>query len=396
MSCNLVSRKNLERFPLQIAFLGGGINSAIGRTHKIAAEMDGRFKLVAGCFSRQPLVNAQTARCYGVDDSRVYGNIEEMLSAEQGCLDAVVILTPIHQHVAAVSACLQAGIPVICEKALASSSEHVNLVKDLLDDNKGFLAITYNYTGYPMVREMRSLVRDGYFGRLLQVQVEMPQESFLSLDSDGKPRMPQAWRLKDEGISTVSLDLGTHLHSIVRFITDQKPEQVVGQSNSNGYFNDVVDTVSSMVQYSSGMQGNFWYTKAALGSRNGLKIRIFGDQASAEWLQENPECVMVADNKNGRRILDRACKGLKEASFERYNRFKAGHPAGFIEAFANYYWDLAEALHEHLKGMVLTSPYVLGVSEAIEAAYLFEAIEESSRERRWVNVSSDLVRLCEA
>lgn len=391
MSHSLVDQKDLESPPLQIAFLGGGINSAIGRTHKIAAEMDGRFKLVAGCFSRQPLMNAQTAICYGVDNSRVYGDLEEMLEAEQGCLDAVVILTPIHQHVAAVSACLKAGIPVICEKALASSAVQVNLVKDLRGYKRGFLAVTYNYTGYPMVREMRSLVKDGFFGRLSQVQVEMPQESFLSLGSDGKPRAPQSWRLKDEGISTVSLDLGTHLHSLVSFITEKKPEQVVGQSNSNGHFNSVVDTVSSMVQYSSGMQGNFWYTKAALGSRNGLKIRVFGEKASAEWLQENPEYITVADNKNGRRILDRACKDLKVASLERYNRFKAGHPAGFIEAFANYYWDLADALHCHLKGMVSTSPYVLGISEAIEAAYLFEAIEESSRERRWVNVFSDPV-----
>lgn len=386
MNSNLPGCQMAQKATLQIAFLGGGKNSAIGRTHKIAAEMDGRFKLVAGCFSRHPDINAETARYYGVDQSRLYSTLEEMLTAERGRLDAVVILTPTSHHLSAVLTCLENSVPVICEKALATTAVGVKDIRSVLAARKGFLALTYNYTGYPMIRELRNLVRTGQLGRVMQIQAEMPQEGFLSLDLSGRPRPPQTWRLTDLNISTISLDLGTHLHSLVSYITGEKPERVVSQVARNGHFAEVVDTVSCMIQYSAGLHVNFWYTKAALGYRNGLKIRVFGDQASAEWVQDNPEYLSIADNKGGRRISDRACGNMNEANAERYNRFKAGHPAGFIEAFANYYWDLADALHSHSAGMAFNSASILGIAEASEAAELFEAVEVSSRERRWVDM----------
>ena len=277
-------------------------------------------------------------------------------------------------------------MPVICEKSLATSVEDALSIKNILQNNNGFLAITYNYTGYPIVRELRSMIANGRLGYIRQIQCEMPQESFIATDSQGFPRVPQKWRLRDGLIPTVSLDLGMHLHSLVYFLSGQRPLRLVAQSSSLGNFPQIIDTVSCLIKYSKDIDCSFWFSKAALGQRNGLKIRIFGDLASAEWLQESPEVLLYADSKGNKKIIDRATEGVVEANLQRYSRFKAGHPAGFIEAFANYYQDVASALYAYLEGKLYSTPNVFGISEAGEGLALFEAAAVSSRELRWVDL----------
>jgi predicted dehydrogenase len=371
----------------QVAFIGGSYRSAIGRTHRIAIEMDRRFKLVAGCFSRNQQSNHESGEAYGVEPERTYSTMAQLLEAEQGQIDAVLVLTPTDQHREDVLACLTAGLPVICEKSLATSTSDAEDIGRALAERGGFLAVTYNYSGYPMVRELKRMIADGKLGRILQIHAEMPQESFIALDAAGAPRVPQGWRLRDGAIPTVSLDLGTHLHSLVHFVTGQKPLQLVAQASSLGNFPMVVDTVSCLVRYSGGMDCGFWFSKAALGQRNGLKIRVFGDRGSAEWLQVDPEVLKVADSRGNRLVVDRASENVSEANLECYTRFKAGHPAGFIEAFANYYQDVADALDDHLNHRAVFAPYVFGFDEAAEGLRLFEAANTSAREQRWVDLS---------
>ncbi|QLF94159.1 Gfo/Idh/MocA family oxidoreductase [Pseudomonas sp. ABC1] len=377
--------KHLEK-TFQVAFLGGSYRSAIGRTHRIAIEMDHRFKLVAGCFSRSAERNSESADAYGIDTSRLYPSLAQMLESEKGRIDAVLILTPTDQHKDDVLACFAAGLPVICEKSLATSTADANAIRLAQEKHNGFLAVTYNYSGYPMVRELRQKIASGELGRILQIQCEMPQESFISLDAAGAPKTPQAWRLHDGKIPTVSLDLGTHLHSLVYFLTAQHPLRVVAQSSSLGNFSQVIDTVSCLIRYSADIDCTFWYSKAALGQRNGLKVRVFGEKGSAEWLQETPEMLITADNRGNRCILDRASGNIEEANEDRYTRFKAGHPAGFIEAFANYYQDVADALGDHIKQQGQPNPYVFGIDEASEGLLLFEAVQTSAQEQRWVDL----------
>jgi predicted dehydrogenase len=370
----------------RVAFLGGSHLSAIGRTHRIAIEIDRRFRLVAGCFSRHAEVNRESAEAYGVEPDRTYPTLARLLDAERGRIDAVLVLTPTDQHKDDVQACLAAGLPVICEKSLATSTADAEAIGRTLAERDGFLVVTYNYSGYPMIRELKRMIADGELGRILQIQGEMPQESFISRDLTGAPRVPQGWRLRDGAIPTVSLDLGTHLHSLVHFVTGQQPRRLVAQASSLGNFPQVIDTVSCLVAYSGGIDCGFWFSKAALGQRNGLKIRVFGERGSAEWLQMDPETLVTADNRGNRRILDRASEHIEEAALDRYTRFKAGHPAGFIEAFANYYQDVADALDNHLNGRRVAAPYVFGIEEASEGLRLFEASAISVREQRWVEL----------
>ena len=159
----------IQNKPLSIGFIGGSIESAVGQTHQIACKMDGRWKLVSGCFSRQPDVNKKTAEHWGLGAQQTYGNWIELLESEQDKLDAIVILTPTPSHAEIIIKALSLGYAVICEKALTSSTEQAKQIADTLNHYKGFLAITYNYSGYPMVRELQALIQEGTLGKIQQI-----------------------------------------------------------------------------------------------------------------------------------------------------------------------------------------------------------------------------------
>ena len=205
----------MNKEPYQIAFIGGGINSAIGEVHKAASQMDGHFELVAGAFSTHFKTNVETATVWGVSPERTYGSYCDLFQSEKGKLDAVVVLAPTDLHKDIVIGALRAGFPVICEKSLATSVAEGEAIAKVVAETKGFFCTTYNYTGYPMIRELKQFIADGKLGKIQQVQVEMPQEGFMRLGSNNEPPKPQSWRLKDTVIPKISLDLGSHLHNMI-------------------------------------------------------------------------------------------------------------------------------------------------------------------------------------
>lgn len=372
--------------PLTVGFLGGGVNSAVGRAHRAAIELDGCFELVAGAFSRDAAINRNTAHEYGVPEERTHSDLETMLRAEAGRLDAVVILTPTDCHIKHVLPCLEAGVPIICEKALASSPSESQAIREAVERHNGFLAVTYNYTGYPILRELRRMIRSGQLGRIEQIHIEMPQEGFSRRDAAGSPVKPQAWRLRDGDVPTVSLDLGTHVHSIVGFLTGEHPVELISVCENFGNFKHIVTNVVCTAKYSSDLLCNIWYGKTALGYRNGLRVRVFGEKGAAEWFQQDSEYLSLADNHGRKMTLDRASPEIELASEYRYTRFKAGHPSGFIEAFANYYADVADALRAYLDGRSIDDSYVLGVDVAHEGLQMLKAMSISASSRNWVKM----------
>jgi predicted dehydrogenase len=368
---------------LKIAFLGGGINSAIGRTHQIAINMDNRYQLVAGCFSRNIEINKKSAFEYDVDNSRVYSDLDTLIKNEKDNIDAICILTPTPNHKDEVIKCIKNNIPVICEKALASSTQEILEIKEALDKHNGFLAVTYNYTGYPMLRELRHMIKTNKLGKLEQIHVEMPQESFSRLGKDGNPQKPQDWRLSDLDLPTISLDLGTHTHDLTSFLTGEQPIELVALENSFGSFREVVDNSISITNYTNNIVSNIWFSKAALGHRNGLRVRVYGEIGSAEWYQLDPENLYFNDNRGHKLTIDRASVDVNITTQTRYNRFKAGHPSGFIEAFANYYLDIAD----YLTGKTNNEDrFVFGINDALEGLKMLEAMTLSSKTKQWIKI----------
>lgn len=370
--------------PLKIAFIGGALNSAVGYTHFNASRLDGYFKLEAGCFSRHEEQNEHTARIYGVQAERSYADWRDLLDFEQGRLDAIVILTPTPSHTEIAIAAVEAGFPVVCEKALGTSSQECLQIAEAVCKYDGYLAVTYNYSGYPMVRELRSMIIEGRLGRLQQIQIEMPQEGFLRINAN-----PQDWRRRDYSVPTVSLDLGAHVHHLVDFLSGGvKPISLVADQASYGRLPGIVDNVYCIARCENDLRVQAWWGKTALGYRNGLRVRVYGEKASAEWYQMDPEVLRWADNDGHHYLLDRGSGEAKTAQEQRYNRFKAGHPSGFIEAFANLYADIAEEIHRFINGNnEVKSPYVFGAEHAMDGMRLMEVISESAKKQCWISLA---------
>lgn len=372
---------------IRVGFLGGAHHSAVGRAHRTAIESDRRYELVTGCFSRDPAQNLESARAYYVNPDRAHASLDELLANESANIDALVILTPTDQHFEQIQRVHMSGIPVICEKALVADMAQALSLRDSARAHDHFLAVTYNYTGYPILRELKAMIDAGTLGTITQVRAEMPQEGFLKVNEVGEPIRPQGWRMKDGAVPTVSLDLGVHLHVLIKFLTGASPVSVAARSGTKGHFHGLTDSVSCLATYDNGMDASIWFTKAALGHRNGLKIEVYGTRQSAAWVQESPEQLLMADQRGARFVVDRASPGVRIANQDRYTRFKAGHPAGFIEAFANYYADIADALMSFRQsGRFEETQYVFGPDAAIEGIALLDAIAQASTCNQWVDV----------
>lgn len=371
---------------LKLGFIGGGIDSAIGYTHFIASQMDHRFILEAGVFSRDYKKSKQTANVWLNNKCRIYKDYKEMLKKEQNKLDAIVVLTPTISHKQIVIDVLNAQYDVICEKTLCLNTKEVLEILSSLNNSGQKLVITYNYTGYCMLRELQAMIEHGDLGKITHIQIEMPQEGYIK-QNNGRVPVPQVWRTQDLEIPIISLDLGVHIYNLVAFLTKGAPKSIYAINGSYGTF-DVIDDVNILLRWDSlfsqdtkNINVSMWYSKSALGYRNGLNIRIFGDKKSAEWVQSEPEILKI-NLANGERMhKDRASPGLLVANLPRYSRFKPGHPSGFIEAFANYYVDVAD----YLLGQ--ESQYVFGVSNAIDELNFFEGVEKSVKSHKEINLN---------
>lgn len=371
--------------PLKLAFIGGGIDSAIGYTHYIASQMDHQFIVSAGCFSRKQDINQKTALTWGVEENHLYSNWNTLLENECNQVDAVVILTPTPNHYEMIMKALDLGYSVISEKALATTHQEGLEITKKVEEKKAFFAVTHNYTGYPMLRELQNMIQNDKLGKITNINIEMPQESFARLVNGNKP-IPQSWRLTDGKIPGVSLDLGAHLQHMVYFLTNENPIELVADETSFGWFPQVIDNVSCISRYESGMRCQMWYGKSAIGHRNGLRVRVYGTKGSVEWFQMNPEELNFQTIDGSRMIIDRASSNICISNLPRYTRFKAGHPAGFVEAFGNLYFDIAEKLRQYKIDGNYKINWSYDAMQATIGLEVFEAIQTSSVNNKWIKI----------
>ena len=375
--------------PIHVAMVGGGINSAVGRVHEIAMKMDNAFELVAGCFSRNPELNAQSGKLYGVAPAQIYSSTEQLIEQCHTEIDAIVIATPIQSHASAIHLALDHNLKVISDKPLLSNmQECADLLKRVTPENTEVFSI-FNYTGYPAVREMKRRIESGQIGHVFKIMAEMPQDSYMRLSNQNKTSAIQPWRLKDGDIDCLSLDLFAHLHSLVHFLCNKKPQTVAGISRSIAQVAPgLIDEVDALIGYEDNLIVNAWYGKAILGCRNGLKIRVFGTKGSLQWHQENPEMIACADALGNRSLIDRITSDCTVSTQLRYNRFKAGHPSGFIEAFANYYTDIAQAIHSNS-----LNEYTLSTGVAIQGLALCDALVKACKQRTTIDFEQHIKEL---
>ena len=374
--------------PLKLGFIGGGLNSAIGSAHFHSAMLDNRFQIVSGCFSRNESINLATCRRWNIDPSACTTDWREYLTRFCGDLDAIGILTPIPDHHEMLVAAMETGIPIICEKALVANAQQANELVAYHTRNPGYLATTLNYSGYPAVRLLRSIVSQGKLGTLQQFHLEMPLENYLRVPvNSAAPPKPQLWRQSDGKIPTLLLDLGVHLHHLLHFVSGQDVNSVMANFNHYSNMPRIVDDAKLWLECTNSLQASMWMSKTALGYRNGMRLRLFGTKGSAEWVQADPENVQFTDINGIRSQLDRGVED-ETLSAERYNRFKAGHPAGYIEAFANLYWDIADSIIEYKQNGTTSNPNVFGLLHSRDGLAMLESTAESANSGTWVTVKS--------
>jgi predicted dehydrogenase len=329
--------------------VGGGPGSFIGPVHRMAAGLDGAFELVAGCFSSDPRKSASTGTELGLGEGRVYASYEAMARAEAGLDDetrmrVVSIVTPNHLHHPIARTFLEHGFHVVCDKPLTTTVEEAEELCRIAADRSLIFAVTYNYTGYPMVKEARERVRSGALGTLRKVVVEYAQGWLRTLlEAEGQKQA--AWRGDPEraGASSALGDIGSHAHDLVRYVTGLEVRRLFADLGTVVEGRRMEDDATLLLELEGGVRGVLIASQISTGERNHLRLRVYGSERGLDWSHDEPDRLRILEPDGTELILHRGSEALSDRTAAA-TRLPSGHPEGFIEAFANVYRGVARAV----------------------------------------------------
>ena len=365
---------------IRLGIVGGGIGAFVGSIHRIAARLDDRYELLAGALSSEPRRAADSAAELGIDPRRAYTSFEEMAKKEgklKHGIEAVAIVTPNHLHCAVAKAFLEAGIHVICDKPLSSSLEDAEQIEKLVEGSGLIFAITYNYSGYPMVRHAREMVAAGKLGNIRVIQVEYAQD-WLATNIEAEGQKQAAWRTDPARAGTGGsiADIGTHAFHLAEFISGLEAKSLLADLDAFVAGRSLDDNANILLHYSNGAKGMLWSSQVASGQENALRIRLFGDKGGLEWAQEDPNYLQYRPLRETRQILTRGGPAVGETA-ARATRIPAGHPEGFLEGFANLYRDIADMIEAGRTGKSLTT-LVPDVTDGVKGVRFVEKAVSSN------------------
>jgi predicted dehydrogenase len=337
--------------PIRLGMVGGGEGAFIGAVHRLAARMDGEFELVAGALSATPAKSARSAAAIGL--ARSYSDFRVMAREEAkrpDGVEAVAIVTPNHMHAPVARAFLGAGIHTICDKPLTATLAQARSLAAAARNSDAIFALTHNYTGYPLVRHARALVASGALGRLRVVQVEYAQD-WLATRLEATGQKQAAWRTdpKRAGIGGALGDIGTHAFNLASYVSGLEVEAVAADLSSFVAGRKIDDDARVLLRLSGGARGMLWASQVAVGHENGLILRLYGTKAGLEWRQEHPNHLVLTPLGEVPRTITRGSAGAGPAA-ARVTRLPAGHPEGYLEAFANLYAEIARAIRARQAG----------------------------------------------
>jgi len=372
---------------LRIGMVGGGPGAFIGGVHRICLAMDGQFQLVAGAFSSDPAKSRQTGGELGLDPKRVYATWGELLDVEARLpadqrIHAVSIVTPNHVHFGPAKAALERGFHVICDKPLCITVEEADELERLVAKTGLRFCVTHNYTGYPMVREARNLVRSGRLGDVRKVYVEYLQ-GWLSDKLEDSGQKQAKWRSdpKQSGACGAMGDIGTHAANLAEHIAGSPLDSLYARLTTFVPGRLLDDDGMVLFKLKNGANGTLSASQVCVGRENGLMIRVFGTKGGLQWEQEKPNDLQVWW-KDKAPELWRPGNGWVDAEAKTLQRIPPGHPEGYLEAFANLYKSFALAI----RGQPDISAPFPTVSDGLAGMKFLRACVKSSKEDRWVGV----------
>ncbi len=341
---------------IRLGMVGGGEGAFIGAVHRIAARLDDRYELVAGALSASPDKARRSAEAIGLPLERSYPDYRSMAQAEAARpdgIEAVAIVTPNHMHAPVAEAFLDAGLHVICDKPLTATLAEARQLRDKAQASGLIFAVTYNYSGYALVRHARAMVQAGELGAIRVVQVEYPQD-WLTGPLEATGQKQAEWRTdpaRSGGGGCVG-DIGTHAYQLAHFVTGMVPEQILAELTSFVPGRRLDDNAQILLRYGNGARGALWASQVAPGCDNGLRLRVFGEKGGLDWSQEEPNQLLWSPLGEAPRLIRRGTAAVNAAG-QRVSRIPSGHPEGYLEAFATIYAEVAEAILARRKGAPL-------------------------------------------
>jgi predicted dehydrogenase len=376
---------------IRLGMVGGGEGAFIGAVHRLAARMDGHYELVAGALSATPEKARRSGEALGLTPERVYPDYEAMAKAEAARpdgIEAVAIVTPNHVHAGPTYAFLKAGIHVICDKPLTLSLAEARKMKDAVEQSGRIFALTHNYTGYPLVRRAREMVKAGDLGEIRLIQVEYPQD-WLTGPTETTGNKQAEWRVDParSGAGGALGDIGTHAYNLADYVGGIELSELAAELTSFGAGRKLDDNVQIMLRYANGARGALWASQVAPGNENGLRLRIYGTKGSLVWVQANPNEMLFSPLGQSTRIVTRGGPDAGEAA-ARVTRIPPGHPEGYLEGFANIYSEVALAIKAARSG---TKPpegvHFPTIEDGVKGlAFVEAAVKSSKANGAWVKL----------
>lgn len=377
---------------IRLGMIGGGPDAFIGAVHRKAAAMDGKFDLVCGAFSRSAEKSKETGKALHLDANRVYTSYDKMIETEKNLpedirIDAVSIVTPNHVHFDPAKKALKNGFHVIIDKPITFSLEEAKELEKITEETGLVLALTHTYTGYPMIKEAKQRILEGQIGKIKKIYVEYPQ-GWLATPLESEGNKQASWRTDPEksGAGGAIGDIGTHAANLAEYVSGKKITHLCADVRTVVENRLLDDDASALLKFEDNISGILMATQIATGEENDLKIRIYGDEGGFEWTHTDPNTLLYKPHEKPTQIL-RAGTGYLNELAAKNTRLPAGHPEGYLEAFANIYVEFAVAVNDHNNGeFKSTEDYDFpDAREGVRGmAFVVNMLKSSDSDKKWI------------
>lgn len=371
---------------IRYGMIGGGRGAFIGAVHRIAAAIDGQIELVCGAFSSDPERSKASGADLFLPSERCYGTFEEMIEKEAALpegerMDFVAIVTPNHVHFPAAKAALEGGFHVLSDKPATFDLKEAKELAEIVKKTGRLYGLTHNYTGYPLVKQARDMVREGKLGKIRKVVVEYPQ-GWLATRLEESEQKQAAWRTdpKRSGAAGCIGDIGTHAENLAEYITGLKISELAADITAFVEGRALDDDGNVLLRFEGGAKGVLHSSQIAVGEENNLNIRVWGEKGGLEWHQNEPNTLLVKWLDQPTQIY-RTGNGYLGANAAAATRTPASHPEGYLEAFANIYRNFANHIRATIDG---TQPDEVSldypkIEDGIRGMAFIEAVVASSK-----------------
>jgi predicted dehydrogenase len=369
---------------IRLGMVGGGQGAFIGEVHRIAARISNHYDLTAGVLSSGSACAVASAAELGLAQDSSYASFVDMARCEAARpdgIEAAVIVTPNHLYFVAAEVMLKAGIHVICDKPLTASLADAVALQALVSKTGLLLAVTYNYSGYPMVRQAREMVANSELGTVRLVQLEYPQD-WLAENIEAGGHKQAAWRTDPAraGAGGSLGDIGSHAFHLAEFVSGSRVDVLLADLDAFVTGRRLDDNAHILLRFANGAKGMLWVSQVASGHENGLRIRVYGDKAGLGWFQEDPNVLHFRPLGKSPQRISRGGPAAGIAA-SAATRLPAGHPEGFLDGFANLYSDIAAQLQSRCRGKALPMDKSLipGIEDGVRVMRFIDLAVASSK-----------------